>query len=134
MREPTELSYAECRTLLARGRLGRAAVSTPEGPRIIPLNYVVADDSIIFRTKPYSLLGTYAGNSNLAFEVDEVDEVTHQGWSVIAIGHAARIEDPDEVRAVAASANPDSWAGGTRSMYFRLRWRELTGRRLVGSV
>ena len=133
MREPTELTYDECRSHLASHNLGRVAVSTPVGPRIIPVNYTVAESTIIFRTSPYSLLGTYARNTNLAFEVDRVDEETHQGWSVVAVGRANMVEDLDELREIKAEWDPKPWVGGLRSMYFRMPWRELTGRLLSGT-
>lgn len=129
MREPTELSYDECRSFLATGELGRVAVSTPMGPRIIPVNYTLADGCIIFRTSPYSLLGTYARNTDLAFEVDHVDP-EHKGWSVVAVGRAHMVEDLEELRVIKAGWDPSPWAGGKRSMYFRIAWRELTGRSL----
>lgn len=133
MREAAELSYAECRMLLGGGRLGRVAVSTPMGPRIIPLNYTVSEDSIIFRTTPYSLLGTYARNTVLAFEVDEIDEITKQGWSVVAVGRANTIDETDELQRVKELWNPQPWVGGERWMYFRMTFRELTGRRIRGA-
>ena len=47
MREPVELTYAKCYELLAAGGLGRAAVCTPTGPHIVPVNYSVVDESVI---------------------------------------------------------------------------------------
>ena len=129
MQVPTELSYDECRSLLESGEMGRVAVSTPLGPRIIPVNYTIAESSVIFRTTPYSVLGTYARNTNLAFEVDHV-ESDHHGWSVVAVGRANMVENLDELREIRAEWDPKPWAGGKRSMYFRMPWHELTGRRL----
>jgi nitroimidazol reductase NimA-like FMN-containing flavoprotein (pyridoxamine 5'-phosphate oxidase superfamily) len=128
--EPSEMSYDECRDLLSSGELGRVAVSTPLGPRIIPVNYTVADGSIVFRTTPYSLLGTYARNTNIAFEVDSVEPGSRQGWSVVAVGRANMVEDREQVRVIKTEWDPKPWAGGQRSMYFRMSWLELTGRRL----
>ncbi|MEP6815481.1 MAG: pyridoxamine 5'-phosphate oxidase family protein, partial [Marmoricola sp.] len=124
----TELSYDECRCLLAGAALGRVAVSTPMGPRIIPVNYSLADSSIVFRTTPYSLLGTYARNTNLAFEVDHIDTESQQGWSVVAVGRANMVDDLEELREIKAEWDPRPWPSGQRSMYFRMPWRELTGR------
>jgi nitroimidazol reductase NimA-like FMN-containing flavoprotein (pyridoxamine 5'-phosphate oxidase superfamily) len=127
MLESTELTYDECRAHLEGGALGRVAMSTPVGPRIIPVNYTVADSSIVFRTTPYSLLGTYARNTILAFEVDHFD-ASHEGWSVVAIGRATMIEDLDELNLIRAQWDPAPWPAGQRRMYFRMAWRELTGR------
>jgi nitroimidazol reductase NimA-like FMN-containing flavoprotein (pyridoxamine 5'-phosphate oxidase superfamily) len=133
VREPTELTYDECWARLVSGTLGRVALSTPVGPRIIPVNYTVAESSIVFRTTPYSLLGTYARDTDLAFEVDEFD-AEHAGWSVVAVGRAAMVEDVDDLRLIKAGLNPEPWAAGHRGMYFRMPWRELTGRSLGEAV
>lgn len=133
MRELTELTYDECRTRLESGTLGRVAVSTPVGPRIIPVNYTVAEGAIVFRTTPYSLLGTHAQNATVAFEVDQA-EGEHGGWSVSAVGRAAVVEDLEQLREIRTLWDPEPWAAGPRRMYFRLPWRELTGRTLGAVV
>ena len=44
------LDEAECRRLLASSRLGRVAVNMAALPAIFPVNFVVEDDHIVFRT------------------------------------------------------------------------------------
>jgi nitroimidazol reductase NimA-like FMN-containing flavoprotein (pyridoxamine 5'-phosphate oxidase superfamily) len=130
MDEPTELTTDECVDLLRANVVGRVALSTPVGPRIILLNYAVHDDSIVFRTAPYSQLASYGNGSDLAFEVDHVDYETHQGWSVVAVGRGSRVDDPEEIQEIRATGGPRPWVGGSRGLHLRLRWRELSGRRL----
>ncbi len=130
MNEPVELTVDECLDLLHAGVLGRVALSTPMGPRIVPVNYAMHDDAIVFRTTPYSELGTYGWNTDLAFEIDHVDYDRHQGWSVVAIGRASLVEDPGDLHAIRSAMDPAPWAGGRRHLYIRLVWRDLTGRRI----
>ncbi len=125
-----EMSYEKCRELLAAGVVGRAAVCTPSGPRILPVNYTVLDDSVIFRTAPYSVLGTYAWNNQLAFEVDHLDYEQQAGWSVMATGRGSMIEDLRELETIRAFWEPRPWASGPRLLHVRLRWDELSGRRI----
>lgn len=66
----------------------------------------------------------------MAFEADQLDYARHEGWSVVAVGTAEAVEDPDEVRRIKASWDPTPWAAGTRNLYLSLRWHEITGRRL----
>ena len=47
-----ELDREECLELLAAKSVGRLAYAADYGARILPVNYVLADDSIIFRTVP----------------------------------------------------------------------------------
>ena len=130
MAELRELSYAECRALLVRQRAGRVAVSTPDGPHIIPINYSVVDESIVFRTTPFSLVASYGRNANLAFEVDHVNEEQELGWSVVARGRADVVTNPEELVRIRRVCAPVPWADGSRNLFFRLPWRDLTGRAL----
>ena len=132
MNEPVELTIEECLALLGDGGVGRVAVCTPLGPRIVPLNYAMYDDAIVFRTTPYSEVGTYGWNTDLAFEADHLDYGAREGWSVVAIGRGALVDDPAEVLDIRSGWDPMPWAGGRRHLYIRLRWRDLTGRRIGG--
>ena len=125
-----ELSSEECLRLLTSGVFGRAAVTTPTGPQIVPVNYSVVNDLVVFRTTPYSVLGSYGRNALMAFEVDHVDYEYGTGWSVVARGRANVITDPQELDVITSTRTPRPWAPGPRNVYFGLRWTELTGRRI----
>ncbi|MDQ6642139.1 MAG: pyridoxamine 5'-phosphate oxidase family protein [Actinomycetota bacterium] len=130
MPESMELAPEVCGTLLRAGDAGRVAVSTPDGPHIVPLNYSVVDDALVFRTSPYSLLGTFARNSLLAFETDYVDHELQRGWSVVARGRCQFVDDPGEIDRIRAIWSPQPWAAGARNLFLRLHWTEISGRRL----
>jgi nitroimidazol reductase NimA-like FMN-containing flavoprotein (pyridoxamine 5'-phosphate oxidase superfamily) len=130
MTAPAPLTVEDCAALLRAGELGRVAMATPVGPRIVPVNYAVHDASIVFRTTPYSELSTYGWNTDLAFEVDHVDPATHLGWSVVALGRAHIVEDPRAIREIRSTWDPDPWASGVRNLYVKLVWRDLRGVRL----
>lgn len=126
-----ELSVDECVELLSANVVGRAAICTPSGPHVVPVNYAVDGDSIVFRTTPYSVLGTYAWAGDIAFEVDQIDMGSHRGWSVVARGHGEMVEDVEEIEEIRWAHEPKPWADGARPLYVRLRWREITGRRIA---
>jgi len=128
--EVVDLDRDECVRLLRAGVAGRVAVCTPNGPHIIPVNYAVVDDTIVLRTAPYSLLGTYGRDTTLAFEVDQLDYERQRGWSVVARGRGENVSDLEELDHIREVWEPRPWAGGTRSLYLRLRWTELSGRQV----
>lgn len=130
MGELLEMDYAKCRELLAANVVGRVAVCLPNGPQIVPVNYAVSEESIVFRTAPYTVLGQHAWNSRLAFEIDHLDYERQAGWSVVATGRGEMVEDDRELEAIRSFWDPRPWAGGARLLYIRLRWEQLTGRRL----
>ncbi|HUS22927.1 MAG TPA: pyridoxamine 5'-phosphate oxidase family protein [Aeromicrobium sp.] len=125
-----ELNEAECRRLLRGATVGRVALRTPDGLRVIPVNYAARDDAIYFRTTPESVVGLNAPNAEIAFEIDNVDYEYHRGWSVVAHGIARSVADPDELQELDRAWGPQPWADGPRPLCVRLRWSEITGRRL----
>lgn len=125
-----ELSDDECRALISSGVVGRVAMCTPSGPQIVPVNYSVWNDSIVFRTSPYSTLGMQTWPAQLAFEVDHIDTEHGSGWSVVATGSARRVEDSQTLSAIRREADPRPWAEGSRLLYIRLAWTSLTGRQI----
>jgi nitroimidazol reductase NimA-like FMN-containing flavoprotein (pyridoxamine 5'-phosphate oxidase superfamily) len=130
MGEPFEIPVEECRQLLSAGLVGRVALSTPLGPHIVPVNYTVVDDSVVVRTSPYSLLGSHARGSILALEVDQFDYELQRGWSVVARGRADVVTTAEELDHIRRVWEPHAWASGQRNLHLRVRWTELTGRRL----
>lgn len=130
MLDSRELSYSECEALLRAGVVGRVALSTPSGPHIVPVNYSVVDSGIVLRTSAYSLLGTHGRDAVLAFEVDYFDHARQRGWSVIARGRAEVVEDQEEVDHIRSVWEPRPWVSGSRALFLRVLWTELTGRQL----
>ncbi len=67
--------------------------------------------------------------SDVAFEVDDLDEELRSGWSVLVVGHCQRLEDP-ELTSVRQSQVPQPWVEGTRELYYAIQWIGLSGRRV----
>lgn len=130
MSELTVLPEATCLELLTAGVIGRVALCAPDGPKLFPVNYAVHDSSVVFRTTAYSLLGSLAWQTRLAFEIDQMDYDSRTGWSVVASGPGSRIDPGPGLDEIVRQWNPEPWAGGTRPLYVRLRWDSLTGRRV----
>jgi uncharacterized protein len=120
---------SECRRLLAERHLGRLAIPDFGGPMIFPVNYVVDQDLVVFRTDPGTKLDAATERESVAFEVDAVDAATRTGWSVVVRGTLAEITDPAHLaRLRALPLYP--WAPGDKARYVRVRPRSVTGRRI----
>ncbi|WP_328437238.1 pyridoxamine 5'-phosphate oxidase family protein [Streptomyces sp. NBC_00444] len=128
--EFTELSTAECWELLSTHGVGRLAVPTESGPVIVPVNYTVIDDAIVFRTAP-GTTPSQASDVMAAFEVDRIDDVFSQGWSVLVRGHAQIVMDPEVARRLEERAYSTPWAGGKRDLWVRIVPLVITGRRIT---
>ncbi|MGW3095302.1 helix-turn-helix domain-containing protein [Streptomyces sp. NPDC001102] len=128
--ELIELTPQQCRALLATHGVGRIAVPTAEGPLVVPVNYSVVDGAIVFRTAPGTLPAQAAG-CRVAFEVDRIDDVFSQGWSVLVRGLARTVTDPGAVRRLTEQARGEPWAGGRRDTWVRIEPLALSGRRIT---
>jgi nitroimidazol reductase NimA-like FMN-containing flavoprotein (pyridoxamine 5'-phosphate oxidase superfamily) len=123
------LTAAECYDLLSPGGVGRVAFTTADGPVVLPVNYAMAGQTVIFRTAPDTLLAGYL-NGPAGFEVDRLDEPLSQGWSVLVTGRAVRVTSEAEVRHLEQHTSVRPWAGGARDVYVRITPRKITGRRI----
>ncbi|GHD97151.1 pyridoxamine 5'-phosphate oxidase family protein [Streptomyces naganishii] len=126
----TDLGADECRALLSTHGVGRVALTGPDGPAVLPVNYDVVDDALYFRTAPDAAPAAAVGQE-VAFEVDHVDETMSRGWSVLAVGRAEAVTDPEAVRRLAERARSTPWAGGPRPLWVRIAPTRLTGRRIT---
>ena len=125
-----ELTTEECLSLMTTRSAGRIALQTPGGLRIFPVNYALFGDAVVFRTLPSGEIANNAHESEVAFQVDELDHDHRRGWSVLADGIARRVDDPGEVQLIREEWDPEPWASGQRNLYFKLEWVNLTGRQV----
>jgi len=123
------LAAEECWSLLRERRVARVGVVVDGKPHILPVNYAMADDVVVFRTAAGTLLDAAEGEP-IVFEVDGVEPQTRSGWSVCVHGHSVALDRAH--RGVAERV--DSWAPGRRSRPYRIVAEEITGRRLYGPV
>lgn len=121
----------ECVHLLGTQRVGRIAFINGGAPDVLPVNYVVDGEAIVFATAAGTKLSA-AERGPVAFEVDWTDAASHTGWSVVVRGLAQEITDLDRPELVQRvrdlPINP--WAAGDRSHLVRIDARTITGRRI----
>ena len=121
----------ECRELLAAKSVGRVGFNGPEGVQVLPVNYVVHRRSIFFRTAADSALANAMRHSRVAFEIDDIDEFLQSGWSVVAVGDAELVDDPETLMELWGEQGPKPWAVGLRTQFVRITPIRLTGRRVL---
>lgn len=124
-----ELTKCECFGLLAREQLGRVTFVDDRGPMVLPVNFVLDRQMVVFRTDDGAKLDVARCGGRVAFEVDGTDAATHTGWSVVVRGEAAEVTDPAELARL-RGLPLDPWAPGTKSHYVRILPAALTGRRI----
>jgi uncharacterized protein len=125
-----ELSQQECTSRLSRNGVGRIALCTPNGPVVVPVNFVMDNGTVLLRTAPYTLIAAHAWD-RAAFEIDDIDDDMRRGWSVLVMGRAAPVGDIDEVGDARAANELTPWAPGSRHMYIRITPDRITGREVA---
>lgn len=124
------LDEAECLRLLATQHIGRVAVTIGAVPAVFPVNFGLLDGIVIFRTAAGTKLSAATCNSVVAFEVDEFDPLYHEGWSVLLVGVAEELTDPELLRR-ALKLPLAAWAPGPRDHVVCLQPEFVSGRRIA---
>jgi nitroimidazol reductase NimA-like FMN-containing flavoprotein (pyridoxamine 5'-phosphate oxidase superfamily) len=129
------LDEAECLRLISPGGIGRIAFTGRYGLTVLPVNYKLHDGAIVFRTAQDSptgedlRTGIAHAEYQVAFEIDQVDPQTRDGWSVLIHGPAHHMST-DAERAAVLESGVEPWPGGDREHVIRIIPNTVTGRRL----
>ena len=121
---PVSLNPVRCWFWLRTAELGRIATAVDNAFDIFPVNFVVVDETILFKTAPGSKLENLTANHAVAFEADG-----HDGdlwWSVVVHGRAERIPFDDEIEA-SGLLDSTSWMPGDKQNFVRIVPHEVTG-------
>ena len=121
-----ELAREECLVLLRAFSVGRFAIASASGSvLVVPVNYLVDEDVIVFRSDPGEKLD-HLHAQPASFQIDFVDPFHHTGWSVLVRGTAYRATDAE-----VGHLDIKPWARGDKPHWVRVVPLEITGRRLV---
>ncbi|BBA95611.1 putative DNA-binding protein [Actinacidiphila reveromycinica] len=123
------LTSKECWDRLGPRGVGRVVLPADPAPVAFPVNYAVDAGTVVYRTSPHGDAAPRDGTA-VSFEVDQVDDSTALGWSVLLTGHAERVEDSPEARRLDETRPADPWAGGDRPLWVRVIPAAVSGRRI----
>lgn len=124
----SHLSEADSWNLLETNEFGRLALSVSNQPEIFPINYVVQDGTLLFRTAPGTKLAALTVNEAVAVEIDGHDE--SGGWSVVVKGQAHAAEWGVDFE-VAQVAGLRPWVATHKPVFVRVQPLSVTGRQFV---
>ena len=77
----SELTRDECMSLLATAVVGRVGLSVDALPVVLPVNFAVSDQDIVFRTVEGTKFHAAAAGAVVAFEADAYEPSGRSGWS-----------------------------------------------------
>ena len=125
-----ELPYDVCVQRLREHTVGRIAVVIYDAPVVLPVNYrlVETDDLTLLavRTRPDNVIDS--GGAEAAFEIDDIDPIHQQGWSVLVRGTLHPL-DP-EAADFKNRFDPHPWLTAERDAWLVIQPFAISGRRL----
>jgi nitroimidazol reductase NimA-like FMN-containing flavoprotein (pyridoxamine 5'-phosphate oxidase superfamily) len=130
-RQLTELDRSQALRLLGSVALGRIVFTRHAMPAIRPVNHVLDAGHIIIRSHSGAAVVSEADTDCgvvVAYEADDIDPVTHLGWSVVVTGTAYLVTDAGEKGRYQQLLTP--WLDGEMDQVIRIRPAIVTGFRL----
>jgi hypothetical protein len=100
-------------------------------PTAHPVTYHLDGEEIVFRSVGNTLV-TAVRQNVVGFQADAFDAPTRTGWSVLGIGVAYEVVDPDRLARI-VDLVPYPWAPGDPGPLLVIPLRRLTGRRLTAN-
>lgn len=128
-----EIDPAECMRLVASTPVGRLGFIAHGKPMILPVNHVVEDDTVLFRTQKGDKLDVAerSAGTDVVYEVDQYDPDDFTGWSVVVQGKMEPILDLVEAQRLDGKQHV-TWADDVeRRRWVRITAGQVTGRRIV---
>jgi nitroimidazol reductase NimA-like FMN-containing flavoprotein (pyridoxamine 5'-phosphate oxidase superfamily) len=122
------ITPARCEELLQSQSVGRVAWQAADGPQILPVTYAWHEGTIIFRTSPYGVLSELIRPTEVALEIDDLDQNSRRGWSVVVQGRAQGVAEPDQLVRMWTVGSVVPWARGVRNVFIQITPYKVTGR------
>lgn len=123
----------ECWKLLGQSEVGRIAVAIANKPDVFPVNYKLDGEDIYIHTIPGTKLAAAILGPGVCFEIDELDEDHHLGWSVVVHGSGSEVEGTEEIMRV-EELGIKPWTDTVKLRYLRIHVDDISGRRVPASV
>ncbi len=122
------LPLDECLRLLASVPVGRVGFVADGEVVVLPVNYVMDGQDVIFRTSYGSKLTAAEGENLAAFEVDHYDEQTRSGWSVLVTGRLEPVDDEADIQRLNRLGLHPWVTAVQRPFWVRIRPTSVSGR------
>ncbi len=97
---------------------------------VVPVNFQVDGQRIVFRTAPGAKLDAALEGQEVAFEADGLDEDRRVGWDVLVRGTASPITDPDDIHRL-ERLGVFAWARSPKADWVQIPLEDVSGRRTM---
>lgn len=130
-RESLDLGGQESLALLAGVSLGRVVFTLNAMPTVRPVNHIVDEDAIIIRSHLGAAIVSHASINGavVAYEADDLDPVHRVGWSVVVVGLARIVTEPDAIARYQPRLLP--WVNSKMEQFVSIHATIVTGSRFT---
>ena len=117
-----------CLRLLESVPVGRVSFYSDGEVVTLPVNHVVDGQDVVFRTNRGSKLSAAERQDHVAFEADDYDLRTRNGWSVLVKGRAEVVHEDSEIQRLSRLGLYPWVTAVGRPFWIRIRPTSVTGR------
>jgi nitroimidazol reductase NimA-like FMN-containing flavoprotein (pyridoxamine 5'-phosphate oxidase superfamily) len=125
------LHLGDCFQQLKSVPLGRIGFVAGGEVVILPVNFLIDGQDVVFRTVAGSKLSAVEVGHYVGFEADSYDAATGTGWSVVVNGLAEIVESDEEAARLDACGLSSWGTGASGRVWVRIRPSSITGRRIA---
>lgn len=116
--------------MLPSATIGRVVYTKNALPAVEPVNFTFDDGCIVIAVTAGSDLSRAVPNTVVAFQADDLDDVSHGGWTVTVIGHAGELTGPGRsTRQPGTGSASGAAAGG--GQFIKITTGIVTGQELL---
>jgi uncharacterized protein len=127
------LPFEVCLKLLASVPIGRVGFVADGEVMVLPVNHLVDDQDVVFRTASGSKLSAAEEQDLVAFEADAYDEQTRSGWSVLVTGRAEVVYEEAEIQRLSRHGLHPWPTAVEHPSWIRIRPTSVSGRQTAGA-
>jgi uncharacterized protein len=125
------IDVGSCLELLGATPFVRLGFLTDGTPTILPVNHVLLDGTLYFRTAAGGKLASAAAQQRVAVEADGIDVDRHVGWSVVAHGSASIITDPTVLERLHSTSSSPWTSPDEKVFWVGVTLDNIAGRRII---
>ena len=112
-----DLSDVQCWERLQLHDTGRVGFVHHGRVMILPVNYLVHDHAIYFRTSLEGIIGGPVARMQTSFQIDDARADRSEGWSVLVSGSSSHVVDRELLTRLWGNMTAEPWAGGDRGLF-----------------
>jgi len=114
---------------MATAPVGRIIYTRQAMPAVELVNFALDAGDVVIRTASAGKLAAAIRGTVVAFEADQYDPSTHEGWSVTVVGLAGEVTDAERAKRLRIEG-PHPWAPGDQPYLMTITPGIVNGRYL----